>query len=153
MMTLTEWAIKHGVGIVALHALQRDVLGLDTPPSPEALLKPQSETAVQAEARLVASKAGHRLWRNNVGALLDDRGVPVRYGLCNDSKAVNDKFKSSDLIGIEAGTGRFLSFECKPSGWRYTGTEREQAQLAWIGLINSLGGRARFITNAQEVLA
>jgi hypothetical protein len=150
MITLDQWARQYGISFMQLHALKVHVLGLD---HPETLVQPpaQSEAAVQAGLRLAASKRGDRLWRNNVGALLDERGIPVRYGLANDSKRMNDHIKSSDVIGIEHGTGRFLSFECKEAGWRFTGTEREQAQLRWIGLINSLGGRAAFVTNPSQV--
>lgn len=148
-MTLHEWAIRWQLPAAALHELQSQVFNLDPgPASPD--LHGKSEAAVQALVRLEASKRGDRLWRNNVGALVDERGVPVRYGLANESKQQNERLKSSDLIGIERGTGRFLSFEVKEPGWRYTGTPREVAQLNWIGLIASLGGRAQFITDPRQ---
>jgi hypothetical protein len=148
-MTLHEWAIRWQLPAAALQELQLQVFNLDPgPPSPA--LDGKSESAVQSAVRLAASARGDRLWRNNVGALLDERGIPVRYGLCNETKALNERFKSSDLIGIEHGTGRFLSFEVKEPGWRFTGTPREQAQLNWIGLIASLGGRAQFITDPRQ---
>ena len=60
----------------------------------------QNESTIQAKVRLDASKLGWRLWRNNVGVLMDSRGVPVRFGLANDSAGVNKIIKSADLIGI-----------------------------------------------------
>lgn len=48
------------------------------------------ETSILQRVQLDASRRGYRLFRNNVGQLLDARGVPVRYGLCPGS---------SDLIG------------------------------------------------------
>lgn len=149
-MTLTEWAMTYGISHVALHALRSEVFNLDPgPAAPE--WQGKSEAAVQAGVRLRASQMGDRLWRNNVGALLDERGVPVRYGLANESPQQNKVLKSSDLIGIERHSGRFLSYECKEPGWRYTGTPREVAQLNWIGLVCSLGGKARFITDPAQL--
>ena len=96
------------------------------------------------------------MWRNNVGALKDKTGRVVRFGLANDTKALNHVIKSGDLIGIRkvlitpahvgSCIGQFVSRECKHSGWSYTGDEHEQAQLRWIELINALGGDARFAT-------
>lgn len=48
------------------------------------------EQSILQRVQLDASRRGYRLFRNNVGQLLDGRGVPVRYGLCPGS---------SDLIG------------------------------------------------------
>lgn len=116
----------------------------------------KSEAAVQVAVRLEAARKGVALWRNNVGVLLDRRGVPVRYGLANDSSAVNANFKSADLIGIRPvlitpahlglTIGQFVSREVKAEGWRYTGDEREVAQLRWAELVLSLGGDAAFCT-------
>jgi hypothetical protein len=116
----------------------------------------RSEEYVKQQIRLAASAAGVRLWRNNVGVLKDIHGRPVRFGLCNDSPALNKEFKSGDFIGItphvimppDIGTivGVFTSIEAKKEGWRYTGKGREVAQNNWINLITSLGGIAKFST-------
>lgn len=116
----------------------------------------KSESAVQSLVRLEAARKGVRLFRNNVGALIDSRGVPIRYGLANDSKAANAAMKSADLIGwrtiiIEAHmvgqcVAQFVSRECKHVGWHYKGDERERAQLAWAQLVATSGGDAAFCT-------
>jgi hypothetical protein len=120
-----------------------------------------SESRQQSLIRLAASRKGWLLFRNNVGALIDSRGVPVRYGLANESKAMNEKIKSADLIGIEPvlitsdmvgqTIGRFVSIEVKEEGWKYTGNGREKAQKAWLQLIVTNGGRALF-ANDPDVL-
>ncbi|WNO24189.1 hypothetical protein Scuro_28 [Acinetobacter phage Scuro] len=151
-MNLNEWAIKWGVSAEALEDLRREFGCIQTDtPIPE---KGNNEAAVQAHIRLEASNAGARLWRNNVGVLKDERGVPVRYGLCNDSKQLNEKLKSSDLIGIRPvlitpqhvgqTIGQFIAREVKAPTWRYTGTKREQAQLRFLELIVAKGGDACF---------
>lgn len=119
----------------------------------------QSETAVSNKIRLRAAELGIYLWRNNVGATYTQDGNFLRYGLANDSSAVNKILKSSDLIGIKpiiitpdmTGKliGQFYCREVKHGGWRYTGTDREKAQLNWIDLINRLGGDAAFTTGEE----
>ena len=94
----------------------------------------QSEARVQQEIRLASIVTGSNLLRNNVGALLDKRGVPVRYGLANESKAQNEKLKS------------------KADGWVYTGTGREVAQKRWIDLVLAAGGLAGFANSVGEFL-
>jgi hypothetical protein len=116
-----------------------------------------SEAAVTNKIKLAASRKGVRLWRNNVGAGILDGSRFVRFGLGNESSQMNDVIKSGDLIGIKPVTitpdmvgktiGQFVSLEVKESGWKYRGTEREQAQLRWAELIKSLGGDAQFVTN------
>ena len=109
------------------------------------------ERQVLDAARVEAARSGGRLWRNNVGVAVDARGRVVRYGLCNDSKALNTQVKSSDLIGIQPVTiggvtvGQFVAREVKRPGWRYTGTPREVAQLNFLQLITALGGDGRFV--------
>lgn len=115
-----------------------------------------SESGISSDIRLEASQRGCRLWRNNVGATYTPTGQFIRFGLANDSAQLNKAIKSADLIGIRPvlitqahvglTIGQFISREVKHPGWKYTGTERERAQLAWAELINSLGGDACFTT-------
>jgi len=150
MLALTAWAARWGIPADALADLQA-VITTDPGVAPSVA---RNEADVQAAIRLEASRKGLRLWRNNVGVLTDDRGVPVRYGLANDSAAVNASIKSADLIGIRpvlitsahvgATLGQFVSRECKAPGWKYRGGEREAAQLRWAEIVTALGGDARF---------
>lgn len=113
-----------------------------------------TESDIQTRIRLEASRKGIKLWRNNVGVLMDRNGRPVRYGLANDSAQLNAVIKSSDLIGIKPVVitaemvgkimGQFVAREIKASNWIYKDTDREKAQQAFIDLINSLGGDAAF---------
>jgi hypothetical protein len=115
-----------------------------------------SETAVSNIVKAEASAKGARLWRNNVGAGTLDNGSFVRFGLANESSQINKIIKSADLIGIKPVLiqphhvgyiiGQFVSREVKAAGWKYKGTEREQAQLKWAELITYLGGDAQFAT-------
>ena len=150
-----QWATRHGVTLAALNELQA-LFGMHGGHDLPSEVKGTSEAAVQAAVRLEAARKGVRLFRNNVGALVDSRGVPVRYGLANDSKQLNEVMKSADLIGwrpllIEprhVGTvvGQFVSREVKAVGWHYTGADREPAQLAWAQLVTAGGGDAAFCT-------
>lgn len=154
--TLLEWQRKHGITVEALADLTV-IVGLDVPRS----TKDTPEARVQDEARLLASKMGWRLFRNNVGVLRDERGVPVRYGIANDSPAMNKRIKSSDLIGIRpvvitpdmvgSTIGQFVAREVKKAGWKYKGTEHEQAQLAFGTLIIGLGGDFKFWNGEGEL--
>ena len=117
-------------------------------------LADMTEDDVKKVVLLKASKLGWRLWRNNVGVLVNDRGVPIRFGLANTSKAVNGELKSGDLIGIRPVLitpdmvgkviGQFVSRECKESHWKYNPRDtRDVAQGRWAALVNSLGGDAK----------
>jgi hypothetical protein len=153
-MTLYQWANKWNVPPEAITELRAMMGQVNTDPPPTV---GSSEAAIQTAVRLDATRKGWRLWRNNVGALIDERGIPVRYGLCNDSKRMNQMIKSSDLIGIKPVTiephhvgtviGQFVAREVKAGNWRYTGTAREEAQARFIELIVSLGGDAKFINH------
>jgi hypothetical protein len=107
------------------------------------------ESDAQNRIRIEAARHGLMLWRNNSGALADKDGRLVRFGLGNDSPTVNRVIKSSDLIGLYR--GRFVAVEVKPLGWKYTGTEREVAQLNYINLVKKHGGIACFATQWSEV--
>jgi len=116
-----------------------------------------SEAYAQSLVRLAAAREpGVWLGRNNVGVLRDEHGRPVRFGLANDSAALNARIKSADLIGWRTVTvtpdmlgtrvAIFASLEVKRLGWRYTGTEREVAQAAWRDMVRAAGGLADFTT-------
>lgn len=150
MNTLREWAVKWGVSLPAVEDLE-SIFGIDNNLD---LKTGASEASVQARVRLDAANKGVILWRNNSGAFYSDSGALVRYGLCNDSKALNANVKSSDLIGIEpviitldmvgSVIGRFVARECKEEGWTYKGTKREQAQRRFLEIVTKHGGSASF---------
>jgi hypothetical protein len=116
-----------------------------------------SESGVQSRVRLEASNKAIYLWRNNVGAgQLKEGNRFIRFGLANDSKALNGVIKSADLIGprktlvtqamVGTHVGIFTSREIKHAGWKYSGTIEECAQLQWAALINAQGGDAKIVT-------
>ncbi len=115
-----------------------------------------NEKDIEKLVRIKAQKQGGRLWRNNVGAAVGHNGVPIRFGLANDSAAINAVMKSSDLIGItphvvtqeDVGKtlGIFTAVEIKRTGWQFKGGDREKAQQRFLDLVNQLGGRAHFET-------
>lgn len=153
-MTLIQWAIRHQVSHAALAELY-DMWGISDTHEPTSA-KPKSEAAVQNAVRQEWSELGGRGWRNNVGACKDETGRLIRYGLCNDSAAMNKQIKSSDLVGpmpkvvtlemVGSTVGIFTVRECKPEGWKYTGTEREVAQLRFGQIVTMLGGDFKFVT-------
>jgi len=123
---LTQWEQAHPTAARALWSLL-------TPTSPEPP-GAGSEARVQSAVRLEAASKGYWLGRNNSGALLDQRGVPVRFGLGNESARVNAVMKSADLIGIGP-SGQFVSVEVKRPGGVI-----HPAQHAWAALVNKRGG-------------
>lgn len=158
MPDLTAWALRHNISPQAVADLQATLMAAIPTPNHVAT---GSEAAAQQRIRLAAPKQGVRLWRNNVGACTDERGNHIRYGLANESPAMNKAVKSADLIGITPVTikpehvggmlGVFTSIECKRPGWRYGGNAREAAQLAWAEVVISLGGIAQFATDPSEI--
>jgi hypothetical protein len=116
---------------------------------------------VQSRVRLEASRKGVTLFRNQVGAMYDERGNFVRFGLANDSAQLNSRIKSADLIGMRPivitaemvgrTVGQFVSRECKRGDWSFTGDEHELAQLAWAAFVTSMGGDAA-IVNGEGTL-
>jgi len=123
-----------------------------------------SEAVVQQRARVEhPAHTGGVLWRNNSGACTDDTGRLIRYGLGNDSAALNREIKSSDLIGITpvrcyvegrgwTVLGVFTAFECKPEGWHQTpGDKRAIAQARFHDIVRQAGGFAGFITSLPDM--
>lgn len=156
MAGLAEWAQRWGIPAAAVDDLCRSCVY-----TPEVVEDAKSEARVQSEVRLEAARAGVYLFRNNVGALLNDRGQYVRYGLGNDSSKVNEHLKSADLVGVrkklilpqDVGryVGEFVSRECKASDWKWSGTEHEIAQARWAALINGQGGDAQIVSGVGSI--
>lgn len=123
----------------------------------------RSESAIQTAVRLELAKRNCQMWRNNVGACVDQDGRHIRYGLCNESKQLNEKIKSSDLIGITPVSitpqmvgqvlGVFTAIETKREGWHMTpGDERAKAQAAYHDIVRAVGGYAGFATCEDDLL-
>ncbi len=156
MTPIQEWAKRWAIPPEALADLHDRIVSQ----LPDVVMRrghPAGEDYVQAAVRLDAARQGVHLWRNNVGALVDDRGVPVRYGLANDSRQVNEVIKSADLIGwkpvvitphmVGMRLGVFVSVECKKADWREgEDRKREAAQKEWARLVTAAGGIAHITT-------
>lgn len=157
-MKLDQWAKLWNIPAAALSNL-KSILGLNYDFKKPNLT--ESEAGIQSKIRLEAAQKGCYLWRNNVGAVYTVEGSFMRYGLANDSAKVNKCIKSADLIGVRPvkittdlvgfTIGQFMSREIKKSNWRYSGNERELAQLQWAELILSLGGDACFANDVGTI--
>ena len=111
-----------------------------------------SEHEIQQRIRLVCGRGPVRLWRNNTGALVDQQGRFVRFGLCKGS---------SDLIGLRSMVvtpemvgqriAQFVALEIKaPQG------VVSPQQQAFLRLVQQLGGVAaacRSVEEAEQLLA
>lgn len=121
-----------------------------------------SEGGNQSRIREHYDALGARLWRNNSGQLFDQHGRPVRYGLANDTKQLNEQIKSGDLIGwyprlitpdmVGGVFAQFVSIEAKPDGWKMPGAtaqgeaaKRARAQARWAKMVREEGGLAGFM--------
>lgn len=158
MTPLHQWANRWQIHPRALSELLA-IMGAGGTADTVPVVNATGEAAVQQTVRLTAARNGSRMWRNNVGLAYDDRGVPLRFGLANDSVAVNKVFKSSDLIGITPVVckcghryGVFTAYECKHGGWKYRPSDkRATAQLAFINFVISMGGIAKFVTGPEDI--
>lgn len=130
----------------------------------------KSENWGQQQVRMKVFSAGSKAWRNNVGATPAKINTscpkcafkfqflqqPIRYGLANDSKKLNNEIKSADLIlaiprlitlqMVGSTIAQFGSVEVKKPGWKYTGKGPEPGQANWAAMIQSIGGFAVFST-------
>lgn len=158
MINLFQWAARHQVPQHALDELCH-MVGVA---AHEGLHDSHSESYVSKIVRVEASQKDCILWRNNVGALKDERGIPVRYGLANDSKKMNERVKSHDLIGIRkvhitqqhvgVVIGQFLSRETKREGWSFSPNDQHSlAQLKFAEIVLAFGGDAAFATSEGTI--
>lgn len=146
MIDLASWAAEYEVGVDAVVALRALLIQRGAMAPPVGHPVPESEAAVQAAIRLEAAEKGIQLWRNNVGVTFGPNGVPIRYGLANDTPAMNKRVKSSDLVGVRPG-GQIVVREIKRPGWVYSGSPHEVAQLRFLELILGMGGDACFASS------
>lgn len=112
------------------------------------------EARVQEGVEISAPSFESRLLRNNSGALKNEDGVMVRYGLGNISSRVNKQIKSSDLIGwtsvvitpemVGKKVAIFTAIEVKPETFKinppYRPNSREWAQEKFVALVRDMGG-------------
>lgn len=163
-MLLDEWAAFYGIHPVALADL-KDRMGISAPtpmpPMPggttDSADAPGSEGRQQSLVRIEAANLRVRLFRNNSGALRDETGRMVRFGLANESKAINEVLKSPDLIGwrprlitaamVGMTIGQCTMREMKHEGWSFNPNDpHEVAQLAFLNLALADGCDAGFAT-------
>lgn len=122
----------------------------------------KKEGTVSADAQYMVAQLDGLPMRNNVGVTFDAEGRAIRYGLLNESKRVNDQYKSSDLICIlpvkiqQYHVGRvmglFAALETKRHGWTLKPSDAHaQAQLRFHNLVRQYGGLAGFITDPEQV--
>lgn len=123
----------------------------------------KDESTVQQEVQIIAKHYRCHLMRNNSGALLDDTGRLVRYGLGNSSKQHQERVASSDLIGftqveitpdmVGKTLAIFTAIEVKKEAWNENKKfdKRETAQSNFIEFIKLMGGFAGF-ANSQNKL-
>tara|TARA_R110000787_G_scaffold83139_2_gene179326 strand:- start:526 stop:1002 length:477 start_codon:yes stop_codon:yes gene_type:complete len=155
---LDQWANEWDINPAAIRDLRERFGVVDTSVP---VTDGRTEADIQSQERESITKAGGRAFRNNVGCLPTEGMGYVRFGLANDTPAMNKRIKSSDLIGIQpvaitqqhVGSiiGQFLAREVKKEGWKYAGTGREPAQLRFLELITSLGGDAKFVSTTEGV--
>jgi len=118
----------------------------------------------QTTIRAHYTAKGWRLWRNNVGALQPVTGGLVRFGLANDSEALNRALKSADLIGwrpvvitpdmVGQTIAQFVSIETKRSEWTpgQPSDKRYPAQRRWADMVRAEGGLAGFMVEPDRWL-
>jgi len=105
-----------------------------------------SEQELQQRIRLQLGSSPVRLWRNNVGALRDERGRLVTYGLCKGS---------SDLIGLRQvligpeHLGQTLAVFSAIEVKTPKGRLREE-QRSFLELVERFGGYSGVATSVEE---
>lgn len=123
----------------------------------------KDESTVSQEIQIQARFYNCTLMRNNSGALLDNEGRLIRFGLGNVSKKHSDQIKSSDLLGITkvvitqemvgSTIGVFTAIEVKKENWDIDKKfdKREKAQNNFLSWILENGGLAGFCNNIDQL--
>jgi hypothetical protein len=91
---------------------------------------------------------GARLWRNNTGAIKDQTGRLVRFGLCKGSSdiiGITPVTITADMIGKRIGA--FTAIEVKTPKGKPT-----DEQINFIQRVKDLGGFAGVARSVEEAL-
>ncbi len=108
-----------------------------------------SEHEIQQRIRLACGRGRVRLWRNNTGALVDQQGRFVRFGLCKGSSdliGLRSLVVTSELVGQRI--AQFVALEVKtPHG------VVSPEQRAFLQLVEQLGGVAAVCRTIQQAQA
>jgi hypothetical protein len=108
----------------------------------------ETEHEIQQRIRLACAGPGQeaRLWRNNVGRLIDAQGRLVTFGLCPGSADLIGYVPvtiTPEMVGMRLAV--FAGVEVKRPGGRAT-----SQQLQWLGAAQAAGGRAGIATSVDE---
>lgn len=95
-----------------------------------------NEADIMRSCMIEASSLGATVWRNNIGAYKDSRGIFVKYGVCNPG--------GSDLIGLYQ--GKFLGIEIKAQGKKPT-----PEQVNFLSFVHKNGGLAGVCRCKEDV--
>jgi hypothetical protein len=159
MISIDAWGKRWSIDPHAIAELKEcmGVTALGVMGVPDNTDAPGSEGRQQSLVRLEAANLRVRLFRNNSGAFEDKDGRWIRYGLANESKAVNEVLKSPDLIGWRPRTvtpdmvgtviGQACMREMKHEGWVFNPRDKhEAAQFNFLKLAIADGCDAAFAT-------
>jgi hypothetical protein len=111
---------------------------------------PSNEAKVQNTIRLALGRGLVRLWRNNTGALKDQQGRMVTFGLCKGSSDLigwRSVTITPDMVGQQLAV--FVAIEVKDKG------RATPEQLQFIDVVRKAGGLAgvaRSTAEAQAIL-
>lgn len=106
------------------------------------------ETDIVLAIRVVIAKMAFAMtWRNNTGVLRDERGRPVKFGLCEGSSdliGITEVIITADMVGKKI--GRFTAIEVKQLGKRPT-----DDQSRFLDVVKARGGAATWVTSVDDV--
>ena len=114
-------------------------------------MPPSHEHVVQNQIRLALSRGGTRLFRNNTGALRDQNGRLVQFGLCKGSSDLigwQTVVITPDMVGKKVAC--FVAIEIKDKG---RATKEQNAFIQRVREAGGLAGVARSIDQAAAILA
>ena len=104
------------------------------------------EHEIQQRIRLACGRGAVRLWRNNTGALVDQQGRFVRFGLCKGSSdliGLRSLEITPELVGLRL--AQFVALEVKTASGVVSSEQR-----AFLRFVQELGGVAAVCRSVEE---